>query len=241
MRELRGVDELREASADDPLVVHLIPHVAASAPLLAAGRAVMFAYDYWDGVGWQLVGPPEDAAELLAAATGKLGPTRFASLPEAAVPLLPEGSFTPGEAWRFRWTDSRPDIAGDNGAWLGPETETEVDRFLDLAFPDASVRPRNRHARRWAGIRNGEGQLVACAADSTESEVGFMASVTTHPDARRTGLALAMTRWLTHALLDEFSRVALWQYSTNTAATALYNRLGYRDEHQFLGGHITVG
>ena len=237
MRELSGVQELRDASGDDPLVVHLIPHVDASAPLLAAGDAVLFSYDYWDGTGWQVVGPADDAVDLVVAAA-KFGTVPHVALPEAAVPLLPPGLFVAGDAWRFRWTDRHPETAGDEGAWLSPEMEAEVDRFLDVAFPDASVRPRNRHARRWAGIRNASGELVACAADSTESEVGFMASVTTHPDARRTGLALAMTRWVTHALLDEFSRVALWQYTANTAATALYNRLGYRDEHAFVGGHL---
>jgi GNAT superfamily N-acetyltransferase len=241
MRELSGPVELRDASGDDPLVVHLIPHVVQSAPLLSSGAAVLFFYDYWDGTGGQVVGPPEDSAALVVAAAEKFGSFAHLALPEAAVPLLPPPLFTAGDRWRFRWTDLRPRTAAGDGAWLSPADDAEVNRFLDVAFPDASVRPRNRHARRWAGIRDASGQLVACTADSSESEVGFMSSVTTRPDARRTGLGLAMTRWLTHALLDEFSRVALWQYTDNAAATALYDRLGYRDEHAFVSGHIAPG
>lgn len=189
MQTLSSPAELLAASGADPLVEHLLPHVVPGAPLLAGGGAVLFVYDYWDGAGAQLVGPPDAGAALLAGAAGEL-PTDYIGVPEASVPLL-DGVFTPDVSWRFRWTWTRPAAAAVAARWLADSEHEEVEELLAASFPDASARPGNRHAQRWAGIRDGGGRLIATAADCTESEIGFMASVATDVRLRRSGLGLA--------------------------------------------------
>jgi ribosomal protein S18 acetylase RimI-like enzyme len=226
---------LTDAGGGDPLVAHLLPHVVPDAPILALDGSVLFAYDYWDGAAVQLVGTPDRCAALLSAAAPELRGS-YAAVPEGTLELVGL-DFAPDVSWRFRWTDRRPAIPPPaGGSWLRDADHAEVEELLDSSFPHASARPGNRHARRWAGLRSAEGRLVATAADATESDVGFMASVATHVDHRRTGLGLAMTVWMTHALLDEHPVAALWQYSDNTAATALYDKLGFHDDHRYVGG-----
>lgn len=234
--------DLLVASNGDPLVTHLLPHVVPDSPLLSLDGAVLFVYDYWDGAGAQLVGRPDACANLLDRAAGQL-PTTYVAVPEESVPLL-GAAFAPDMPWRFRWTDTRPPAMGGgdgpSGRWLAEDEHDDVEALLEGSFPDASSRPGNRHAQRWAGIRDQAGHLIATAADCTESAVGFMASVATDVSQRRSGLGLAMTTWMTHALLDEHPVAALWQYSGNTPATALYDKLGYRDEHRYISGTLAL-
>ncbi|MEO6712480.1 MAG: GNAT family N-acetyltransferase [Mycobacteriales bacterium] len=233
VERLHNPRELVDASGGDPLVRHLLPHVLADGPLLADAATVLFAYDYWDGTGIQLVGDPVRSAALLRAA-GAL-PSDYVAVPEDGVDLL-DALFTPDSPWRFRWTSTPPPPPAYDGRWLDAGEHDEVEALLASSFPDASARPGNRHAQRWAGIRDKSGTLIAAAADCTETDVGFMASVVSDVRLRRTGVGLAMTAWMTHALLDEFGIAALWQYSSNTTATALYDKLGFRDDHRYVAG-----
>ena len=237
MRQLPYFADLLPASGGDPLVAHLLPYVVTEAPMLALDGAVLFVYDYWDAAGVQLIGPPEPCAALLVAADSEL-PSDYAAVPEESVALLGE-RFRAEETWRFRWTERRPDAPSLAGRWLDDSELGEVDALLESSFPDASSRPGNRHVKRWAGIRDEAGRLIATAADCSGRQIGFMASVASDISQRRGGLGLAMTTWMTHALLDEHSRVGLWQYSSNTVATALYDKLGYRDEHRYAAGIFT--
>jgi GNAT superfamily N-acetyltransferase len=237
VQRLTRPEDLVDAAGGDPIVRHLLPHVVPDGPLLALDGAVLFVYDYWDGTGGQVVGPAAASARLLGAAAPTL-PTSYVAVPDDAVPLLDVG-FTADTPWRFRWTTTRPPRPTVAGSWLPPSADGEVEALLASSFPDASARPGNRHARRWAGIRDEAGVLIACAADCTETEVGFMASVASDVRVRRSGLGLAMTTWMTNALLDEHDIVALWQYSENAAATALYDKLGFHDDHRYVAGLLT--
>lgn len=234
MRRLSYFADLLPASGGDPLVAHLLPHVVTEGPLLTHEGAVLFVYDYWDDAGVQLIGPPQACATLLLAAESEL-PTSYVAVPEASAPLL-GAAFTAEETWRFRWTDRRPPAPTLAGSWLAESDYPELEALLEVSFPDASSRPGNRHVNRWAGIRDDNGALIATAADCSGREIGFMASVASDVRRRRAGLGLAMTTWMTHALLDEHTRVGLWQYSGNTPATALYDKLGFRDEHRYAAG-----
>ncbi|MEP7054506.1 MAG: GNAT family N-acetyltransferase [Actinomycetota bacterium] len=237
MQRLTRPAELVDATNGDPIVRHLLPHVVPGGPLLALDGAVLFVYDYWDGHGAQLVGPASLAAALLNGASTEL-PTDYVAIPEDALPLLTV-AVAPETPWRFRWTQTRPPAPTLAGSWLPKSADAEVEAMLALSFPDASARPGNRHARRWAGIRDADGALIACAADCTESDIGFMASVASDVRLRRSGLGQAMTTWMTHALLDEHPIVALWQYSDNAAASGLYDKLGFHDDHRYIACVLT--
>ncbi|HZG93824.1 MAG TPA: hypothetical protein VEZ46_03840, partial [Mycobacteriales bacterium] len=108
MQEITAPGELRTAGKDDPLLVHLLPHLIAGRPAYAMDGAVLFAYDYWDDIGWQAIGPADAAARLVAAAAGRLADGKHISVPEESVDQLPPGWFEPDNPWRFRWSDRRP-------------------------------------------------------------------------------------------------------------------------------------
>ena len=62
-----------------------------------------------------------------------------------------------------------------------------------------------------------------------------------HPDARGQGLGSAITSALTRQLLTEdCDVVTLGMYAKNTAGRALYDGLGFCDDHRFTSGPLRV-
>lgn len=117
----------------------------------------------------------------------------------------------------------KPDVA-----WLAPGAEDEVAAVLAVANPDAYARPGMPGVTRWAGVRDDAGRLVAVGADAWSAPaVGFVGGVATLPEARGSGLAGAICRFLTAGLLDRHGRVSLMVDDVNAAALAVYRRLGY--------------
>ncbi|TKK91719.1 GNAT family N-acetyltransferase [Herbidospora galbida] len=112
--------------------------------------------------------------------------------------------------------------------WLDPGAEPEVAQVLAVANPDAYARPGMPGVTRWAGVRDDAGRLVAVGADAWSAPtVGFVGGVATLPQARGSGLAGAICRFLTATLLDRHGRVSLMVDDVNAAALAVYRRLGY--------------
>ncbi|WP_061289983.1 GNAT family N-acetyltransferase [Herbidospora cretacea] len=114
-------------------------------------------------------------------------------------------------------------------AWLlDPGAGEEVARVLAVANPDAYARPGMPGISRWAGIRDAAGRLVTVGADAWSAPaVGFIGGVATLPEARGSGLAGVICRFLTGALLARHGRVSLMVDDVNAAALAVYRRLGY--------------
>ena len=133
-------------------------------------------------------------------------------------------------AGRFGWMETSSPVRGSPtrtraGAWL--DRDDEVAELLRRAFPESYAWPGGTGVRRWAGIRQ-SGRLLATAAEAwTVPGIGFLAGVTTHPAARRRGLAAALCGFVTDELLREHARVALFVDYWNSAALRTYQRLGY--------------
>ena len=221
-------DDLVRISGGHPLVRHLIPHQIKGQVAWAYGSAVALVSGYWDstdaGGDIMMVGPPDDAAEL-AKLLVPLG--RAMSIPAAAYDLLPAGLLVEPSGWSFRWADSPTGTSVDAAEWLRPEDAAEVDELLDAAFPEASFRPSSPRVRGWAGVRDDDGQLVACLGDSTEAPgVGFVASITSRTDRRGQGLGRQVTGWALDRLVDREGVAALWHFDGNLAARRTYDALG---------------
>ncbi len=182
---------------------------------------------------WCITGEPADAAALFVELVSA-GTHDSASLPWAAVESLqPTTTFTEVETWDFRWTDAAPPLrpAYDVG-WLSPDATPEVQSLLDAAFPTAALQTKDPEVRRWAGLRDSDGRLVACAADATTaSTLGFIASIGCALDARGRGYGAAVTAWTTAELVREHGRAGLWVHHPNLAARRVYDLLGYLDDH----------
>jgi GNAT superfamily N-acetyltransferase len=205
--------------------------------------------------GWlTVIGDPGAAARLVCAAmdpaagaaAGNGTPVRALSVPRGTLPLLPP-TLRPSkhDDWDWFWTDGvdRVPLPGETLVdWLGPDADAEIVALLDSDSPRHSARPGERFVRRWCGIRDGTGALVACAAHlEYVAGVPHLASIVTRRDHRGAGLGSAVTSWLTRRLLEEgYSVVTLGMYADNDVARRMYLRLGYRLEHRFSSGRVTV-
>ncbi|MEV6301804.1 GNAT family N-acetyltransferase [Actinoplanes sp. NPDC051861] len=134
---------------------------------------------------------------------------------------------------RFAWMETlEPVGAGVRGGvsaeWLGEDSWPEVSALLEESFPDSYAKPGGAGVRRWAGIRDEGGRLVAVLAEawSTE-EIGFLAGVTTRPEVRGRGLGAELCAFATDELLGSRERVALIVDYWNVAAVATYRKLGF--------------
>jgi GNAT superfamily N-acetyltransferase len=117
---------------------------------------------------------------------------------------------------------------GTEAGWLAEQDWPEVTALIEESFPDSYARPGDPDVRRWAGVRDHDGRLLAIAAEAwSTDEIGFMAGVTTHPDARGRGLGATLCGFVADELLAGRERVALIVDYWNTAAIATYRRLGF--------------
>ena len=198
-----------------------------------------------------VLGPPDAAVALLVDvvaetdATGELT-AGSATLPREALPAMPPdlGLERPNE-WEWLATTALPpeQPAEDEVRWLGEPDHDDVVDLLRTHSGRHDAEPGQAHAKRWCGIRDDAGDLVAVAAH-TESwgSVPFLASIATRADQRGRGLGGAVTAWITRALLEEGRpRVTLGMYSDNDVARRLYLRLGYRVVHRFTSGRLRRG
>jgi GNAT superfamily N-acetyltransferase len=228
MTPLTTREELLAALPGDWLLRQLANRWAAAEPAYALDGAVLMHHLWGHEPEPVVVGEPAGAATLTRAYWRAHG-ERPVSLPRAAGErLVAEDRVPEHEGWAFRWTTTAPET-GEGAGWL--DADDEVAEVLAKGFPDASMPAGHPDVRRWAGLRR-DGRLVAVAADATQTAgLGFVASIATHPDARGTGAGLAVTAWITAALVAEHGRCGLWHMAHNTVAAAIYTRLGYRDDH----------
>ncbi|BCY13612.1 GNAT family N-acetyltransferase [Actinoplanes sp. L3-i22] len=183
---------------------------------------------HWDRL--VLSGDPDALAGLLRELMPAVGPTFRPFGPEdlvaAVVARLPELEVSA----HFAWMEATEPVGGgqDGPYWLGEREWPEVSALLEESFPDSYARPGAPGVRRWAGLRDVDGRLIAVAADAwSTDEIGFLAGVTTRPDARGRGLAATLCAFAADELLAGRERVALLADYSNTAAVATYRKLGF--------------
>lgn len=187
------------------------------------------------------LGAPAAVAALLTELLPELPPKQRVTVPRGTPACLPAWVGMDGTDWDFRWLDAPPPVQPGEELVEPLDDDMAVKALLAASSPTASAQPGDVAVRRWVGIRDGS-ELIACAADTTgESGVGHLSSIAVHPAARGRGLAKAVTAGLTRQLFDDgCDLVTLGMYATNTAGRALYDSLGYRDEHRMTSGPLLV-
>ncbi|WP_174536988.1 GNAT family N-acetyltransferase [Micromonospora chalcea] len=192
-------------------------------------------------VGWLLppgewsaggaVGAPGPALDVFAVqrADGTLRPGQSINVsraePAEVAARLPVARLV---EWDFLWTTGpvprRPEQER-------VERLTEADHpalaaLIEEAFPSTTSRPGEPGIVGWYGIRDGE-RLLACGADRSRGDIGFLAGLTVAPGLRGRGLGAALTAGMTDALFAWYDTVALGVYPDNVGAIRLYRRLGF--------------
>jgi GNAT superfamily N-acetyltransferase len=250
VRTLASAADVLAASCGDVYVRSSLPpdrDVSGWAVDRPDGRAVAWVLSD-STAGWlTVIGAPAAAAGLVSYAADAGRPLRAVTVPRGTVPLLPSALRPPlYEDWDWFWTDRigpSPLPGEEKVQWLERTADAEITALLDLDSPRHSARPGERFVRRWCGIRDAAGALVACAAHvEYVAGVPQLASIVTRGDQRGQGLGGAVTAWLTRRLLQEgFAVVTLGMYADNDVARRMYGRLGYRLAHRFSSGRLHVG
>jgi RimJ/RimL family protein N-acetyltransferase len=230
VRELVKLAEVVAATGDDPLLVWAAQGLASGVRAFTRGDAVAVAAPGLSGHDRLAVcGGLDDTAVLVRRVLAEVGstyrPIGDDSLVTALVGTLDELAIVDG----FGWMDTvRTTRWPSEAAWLSEAELVEVDRLLRTGFPNSCAWPGRSGVRRWAGVRDEEGRLVAAAADAWSApRAGFLAGVVTHPAARGRGYSAAVCAFVRDALIDRYGRVGLMVDSWNTTAIRLYQRLGF--------------
>jgi ribosomal protein S18 acetylase RimI-like enzyme len=186
------------------------------------------------------LGEPAAVAALIGDLLQELPPRQRVTLPRGTVPLLPAWVSVAGTDWDFRWRAEPPPPQPGEELVVPDVDHAAVQALLDVSSPRASVLPGDEAARRWYGVPDADGRLVACTADtSSATAVGHLSAIAVDPAARGRGLGRAVTAAVTRALFDEgCDVVTLGMYADNTAGRALYDALGFRDDHRFTSGPL---
>lgn len=148
----------------------------------------------------------------------------------------PRPGYVRNEDWDLLWvTGPAPPHPADDRV-VPVDDDAAIGELLDVAFPDAGVRPGSPHVLGWYGIW-ADATLVACAADrSTRASgvdpVGLIGGVAVHPAHRRAGLGAAVVGELTRRLQRNHAMVALGVDAHNDTAIRMYERLGYAGRHR---------
>ncbi len=252
--------ELRALAGDDPFVRGSL----RKGRRIAAGWSGYGALG-WLGIeadgrlGYlSVLGPPDGAARLVAEAVAAVEASDPAPeaveahypAPAAIRVTIPRGAaaYLPGRLeltdptdWDFRWTQvAPPQQPGEEQAGWAVD-DASVATLLAAEHPDSSTQVGDSGVRRWAAIAtDASGAVLAGIAADTSGVggVGHMSGVTVRAHLRGRGYGRALCAWLTRQLLADHDTVTLGVYSHNAAARHLYDRLGYRGEHQCTSGRL---
>lgn len=192
---------------------------------------------------WLLaLGEPPAVATLVPEVLADAPPVSGLTLPRRTLELLPAPVRPPAyEDWDFFWTGQplAPVPGQDRVGELGEDAEGEVLALLEGHSPRHSTTPGSPYVRRWCGVRDPAGALLACGAHvEYVPGIAHLASIATCTDARGRGWGAAVTAELVRRALVDSELVWLGMYADNEPARRVYRRLGLRDSHQLSSGQL---
>jgi ribosomal protein S18 acetylase RimI-like enzyme len=238
---LGSAAEVLVATGHDPFARGSLRRSVAQGWL--AGRAVAWlGVDAEERISYlNALGPPAEVGALLGDLLAELPPRQRLTVPRGTPPHLPAWVSMEMTDWDLRWLGAPPPLQAGEERVVDVADDDAVSALLAASSPTASALPGDPAVRRWVGIREGS-ELIACAADtSAATGVGHLSSIAVHPSARGRGLGAIVTAALTRQLFDEgCDIVTLGMYADNAYGRAMYDRLGFADDHHFTSGKLLV-
>ena len=188
------------------------------------------------------LGSPAAVGALVGELVPELPPRQRLTVPRGTPARFPAWVGMDGVDWDFRWLAAPPPVQPGEERVEPLDDELAVKQLLAESSPRASAQPGDEAVRRWVGVRDASGALLACAADTSGATgVGHLSSIAVSPSARGQGLGKAVTAALTRRMFDEGDDlVTLGMYADNTEGRALYDALGFADDHPFTSGPLVV-
>ncbi|MFI6780523.1 GNAT family N-acetyltransferase [Micromonospora sp. NPDC050276] len=229
-QELQDRDTILAAVGHHPFARHALGRAVPARGYRRDG-AVLWLVPPERGPAGCAIGPAEPALEIcVALATdGTLNPGHRLHLPRHDRGLLFDRlAVAEHNDWDFHWTDTSPPPQPDEQrvVRLTAADRPALEALIDESFPNSTSRPSDPRVVHWYGIRDGD-RLVACGADRSQGDIGFLAGLTVAPDQRGRGLGASLTAGMTRALLARHDIVGLGVYTFNVGAARLYRRLGF--------------
>lgn len=137
-----------------------------------------------------------------------------------------------GGDWDWMWTTTAPPVApGERDVVELDDTAdaAELRTFSTTHNPRVWTEIGTGRVRRWVGIRDEDGRLLAVGgAEAEETGVPHLAGIVTDADLRGHGLGTAVSAALTRWAVAQHGASTLGMFSDNGAARSVYRRLGYR-------------
>jgi GNAT superfamily N-acetyltransferase len=131
----------------------------------------------------------------------------------------------------FGWMDSRGPapvrLRPGAARWLSKSELPHVTALLQVSFPDSDALPGAPGVERWAGVLDEHGRLLAVTAVAWSApDLGYLAGVAVHPEARGRGHGATVCSFVLAAALAKHGAAALMVDEQNCAAIRLYRGLG---------------
>ncbi|WP_446219806.1 GNAT family N-acetyltransferase [Micromonospora sp. IBHARD004] len=227
---LTGRDALLAATGHHPYARHALWHDPEARGWRRDG-AVGWLLPPEQGPAGGALGAPGPALDVFAGlvADGVLREGQWLHLPRAdRDEVTARLTVARLDEWDFLWTTAAPprQPAEERVVRLTEADHPALAALIEESFPTTTSRPGDPRIVDWYGIRDGD-RLVACGADRSRGDVGFLAGLTVATDRRGRGLGAALTAGMTRALAARYGLVALGVYTDNVGAIRLYRRLGY--------------
>lgn len=241
MTVLTSAAEVLVATGHDPVARTMLRRPLVRGWLGERGTAAWLGRDGSDAELYlTALGAPADVGALVGEVLDELPTGQRVTLPRGSGARLPAWVGLAGTDWDFRYLLAPPPVQPGEQDVVPVRDDAAVAALLQHS-PRASVEPGSPRVRRWLGTRDGD-RLVACAADtSATTGVGHLSAIAVHPECRGRGLGRAVTAALVRQLFaDGCDVVALGMYADNIAGRAMYDALGFRDEHRFTSGVLQV-
>ncbi|MEV1331020.1 GNAT family N-acetyltransferase [Micromonospora costi] len=227
---LHGRAAVLDAAAHHPYVRHMLGREVEPRGYRRDG-AVVWLLPEGRRPAAAALGAARPALDLCAdlVAEGLLGPDQWLNLPGLdPADLAGRLHVAQRDEWYFLWTTVAPppQPGEERVVRLTEADHPALTALIDEAFPSTTSRPGDAGVVDWYGIRDGD-RLVACGADRSRGDIGFLAGLTVAPSQRGRGLGAALTAAMTRAMLARYDHAALGVYPVNVGAIRLYRRLGF--------------